>query len=331
MPYVLAVGRQVRQKGFDVLLEAMAILVRGTDISTSAAPRRRRPRRAALERLAQELGLGDRVRFLGATDREQIASLFRGADLFVLPSRHEPFGIVNLEAMAAGVPVVATEVGGVPEFVIDGKTGILVRPDDAGELANAMSRLLADRALRDSCVDNGAEVAAEHDWSVLADQYIDVYRSVLRRPESRRLDAMKVLIWLNGSVNFGGHEVQLTELIPELVVLGVDVEFTEKDPESLHPIDVVHGLGLTAEQVRTCRRAGLPVVLSTVYWSTSYTHSLFRFREQPQLQRRLRLGVCARCRGAAPQYLEKLQGLAARLEEWRGLRVRRPAPAQRPR
>ena len=103
------------------------------------------PNGRRLERLADDLGLADRVRFLGATDRTADVSLFRGAEAFVLPSRHEPFGIVNLEAMAAGVPIVATAVGGVPEFVVDRETGLLVQPDDARATRELMNRLLSDR------------------------------------------------------------------------------------------------------------------------------------------------------------------------------------------
>ncbi len=126
---------------------------------------------------------------------------------------------------------------------------------------------------------------------------------------------MKVLVWLNGSVNFGGHEVQLTELIPELVALGVDVALTEREPESFRSLDVVHGLGLSPSQVRSCRRAHLPVVLSTVYWSTAFTHSLFPIHQQPQLQRRLRLGVALGTAAHASHTSESCRALAAPLEQ----------------
>ena len=182
---MLAVGRLVKQKGFDVLLEAMAILVKDPPFRCRLLIAGDGPERASLERLANDLGLADRVRFLGPTDRARIASLFRGAEAFVLPSRHEPFGIVNLEAMAAGVPVVATAVGGVPEFVVDRETGLLVRPGDSAALARGINRILTERRLRDTCVANGSRVAAQHDWAVLAAEYADVYQSVLRHRGAR--------------------------------------------------------------------------------------------------------------------------------------------------
>jgi glycosyltransferase involved in cell wall biosynthesis len=126
---------------------------------------------------------------------------------------------------------------------------------------------------------------------------------------------VKVLVWLNGTGVFGGHGVQLTQLMPELTKLGVDVEFTEKQPKNLRSIDLVHGLGLTTPQVRACRQAGCAVVLSTVYWSTSYTHTLLRIWEQPQLQRRLRLFVALGVAGLRLRYLEKLHAMAGRLDE----------------
>ena len=184
-PYLLAVGRLVPQKGFDVLLEAMAILVKDPAFQCRLLIAGDGPERASLERFADDLALADRVRFLGATDRARISSLFRGAEAFVLPSRHEPFGIVNLEAMAAGVPIVATAVGGVPEFVVDRETGLLVEPDDSRALARGISRILSERPLRDACVINGSRVAAQHDWAVLAAEYTDVYRSVLGRSGAR--------------------------------------------------------------------------------------------------------------------------------------------------
>ena len=178
-PYILVVGRHVRQKGFDVMLEAMAILTREPMFRHRLLVAGDGTETVALQTLARDLHVDDRVCFVGSQDRSQIASLFRGADLFVLPSRHEPFGIVILEAMAAGVPVIATAVGGVPEFVIDGETGVLVHPDDPVDLARAIKRVVADPVSSRRRAQNAAQVAAANDWSILVDQYLDVYRSVV--------------------------------------------------------------------------------------------------------------------------------------------------------
>jgi phosphatidyl-myo-inositol alpha-mannosyltransferase len=176
-PYLLAVGRHVPQKGFDVLIRAVRLLAdAGDDPLVLLAGDG--PERPSLERLVGELDLAARVRFLGVTDRERTASLFRGAAGFVLPSRHEPFGIVNLEAMAAGTPVIASRVGGVEDFVANERTGLLVAPEDPGALARAIRRLQSDPARRAELVTGGRQCAELHDWSAIEQQYRAVYRRV---------------------------------------------------------------------------------------------------------------------------------------------------------
>jgi glycosyltransferase involved in cell wall biosynthesis len=107
------------------------------------------PDRAALERHAQELGLGERARFLGGLPRERVLRLFRAADAALLSSSWENFPHTVVEALAVGTPVVSTAVGGVPEVVTDGENGLLVPPGDPAALADALARLLDDDALRE--------------------------------------------------------------------------------------------------------------------------------------------------------------------------------------
>lgn len=106
----------------------------------------------------------------------------------MLPSRHEPFGIVNLEAMAAGKAVLATRVGGVPEVVVDGETGILVPPGDPEALAEGIRRLAGDPALRERLGAAGRERARLFSWDVVTEQYLEVYRKVSKAEgkEARR-------------------------------------------------------------------------------------------------------------------------------------------------
>jgi phosphatidyl-myo-inositol alpha-mannosyltransferase len=184
-PYLFALGRHVPQKGFDVLIRAMRVLADGGDqrLLLLAGDG---PDRSDLEGLAEQLGLGRAVRFLGVTDRAATASLFRGAEAFVLPSRHEPFGIVNLEAMAAGTPVIATRVGGVTDVVVDAGTGLLVPPDDPIPLAQAIGRLRTDQALRTTLITGGRECADRHEWAAIEQQYRAVYRDVSRPPPATR-------------------------------------------------------------------------------------------------------------------------------------------------
>jgi glycosyltransferase involved in cell wall biosynthesis len=140
-PILGSIGRLDRQKGYDVLLVALARLPDARLVLVGDGPERN-----ALERLAGELGVRPRVHFAGrrADARDQLSAF----DVFVLPSRFEGFPLAILEAMLAGVPVVATSVGSVAEAVLDGVTGSLVAPDDPGALTDALGRLLADVSAR---------------------------------------------------------------------------------------------------------------------------------------------------------------------------------------
>jgi len=149
------VGRITPWKGQDVFLRAAARLagdwpqarfvVVGDCISSAAEREKDEAFRAHLRDLAEDLGLGARVAFLG--HREDIPAVMNALDVFVLPSRQEPFGLVVLEAMAAGRPVVATRAGGVPEIVRHEREALLVEPDDHEGMASAIARLLEDREL----------------------------------------------------------------------------------------------------------------------------------------------------------------------------------------
>ncbi len=139
VPLLLAIGTLGRCKGQDLLIEALAQLREPALLALVGEG----AAQSALTAQAQRLGVADRVRFLGA--RRDVVDLLHAADLFVHAARWEGFGRVVAEAMAAGRPVLATRVGGVPEFVADGVTGRLVAPDSAPVLAGALTALLADR------------------------------------------------------------------------------------------------------------------------------------------------------------------------------------------
>ena len=138
-------GRLTAQKALGDTLEALArvpdvaLLVLGDG-----------PERAELERRAGELGLADRVRFLGAGTRDDVIALFRAVDAALLTSAWENLPHTLLEALATGTPVIATAVGGIPEVVRDGENGLLVPPRDIAAIASAIDRLVHDDALRAS-------------------------------------------------------------------------------------------------------------------------------------------------------------------------------------
>jgi glycogen synthase len=177
-PYLLAIGRHVPQKGFDVLLRAFAMALRRAGIPHDLLLAGDGTESATLQELAKELGVSERVVFTGRADRRLAMRLFAGCDFFALPSRHEPFGIVNVEAMAAGKAVIASRVGGVPEIIADGRNGLLVPPDDPVALADAILRLACERDLPERLGSEGRAGAAAFDWLEIAARYAEVYRTV---------------------------------------------------------------------------------------------------------------------------------------------------------
>ena len=170
-PYVLGLGRMVRQKGMDLLLEAYAGLDTECDLVLAGDG----PVRPDLEAQAASLGVRDRVHFLGGVDHRRALALFAGAEVFVLPSRHEPQGIVLLEALAAGTPVLAARVGGVPEVVHDGETGALFEGGNAIDLRRRLNQLLAEPDLRRTLRARGPTHAKNFSWAAIADEYEDCY------------------------------------------------------------------------------------------------------------------------------------------------------------
>ena len=136
------------------------------------------PERKALERQARRLGVGDRVRFEGFVVHERLPALLAHADLLVLPSLYEELGTVLLEAMQAGLPIIASKTGGIPDVIEDGGNGLLVPPGEPEALARAIDRLLADRDLARRLSEGAQERAKDYDWEVLAERVLRVYQGV---------------------------------------------------------------------------------------------------------------------------------------------------------
>jgi glycosyltransferase involved in cell wall biosynthesis len=184
---LLALGALVRRKGLDVLLDALAELER-KDLRPLLWLGGEGDARPKLEKQAKTLGLAQRVQFLGS--RRDVADLLAGSDVFVMPSRREGLGVAALEAMAAGKPLVASNVGGLGEAVVDGSTGLLVPPDDAVALAAALERLLGDRDLRARCGAAGPErIRFTFHVDRMVASYETLYREVLAEAATRGGDA----------------------------------------------------------------------------------------------------------------------------------------------
>jgi glycosyltransferase involved in cell wall biosynthesis len=177
-PRLVAVGRLKRPKDFLTLVRALAAL--GPGSFAEALIVGDGPDRAAIEREISRLGLEDRVRLAG--ERSDVPELLAAADVFVLSSASEGLPLSVMEAMAAGLPVVASAVGGIPELVIDGETGLLVPAGDATELTAALERVLLDRQLRRRLGAAGrARAENAFDIASFRSAHLEVYRRELAR------------------------------------------------------------------------------------------------------------------------------------------------------
>lgn len=138
------------------------------------------PEEDYLKRLVDRLRLNDYVEFCGRKDRETVMEYMSICDLFVMPSWDEAFGVVYLEAMGHGKPVIACRGQGIEDVIVDGKTGLLVKPKDLDSLKEAMIRLLSDRSLAEDMGRKGRQVVLSHfTWEKSAQKLMGIYREVL--------------------------------------------------------------------------------------------------------------------------------------------------------
>jgi glycogen synthase len=167
---VVAAGRMIPKKGFDVLLEAHALSDKDKQLTLIGDG----PDREELERLARRVGLNGEVQFKGGQQREQVLAEMAGADLVVVPSRQEPFGMVALEAMALGKPIVASRVGGLPE-VLEATDSVLVDPGEPAQLAAAIASVRATLQSEPSFGQRNRELAARFSIQRMTDGYLEAY------------------------------------------------------------------------------------------------------------------------------------------------------------
>jgi glycosyltransferase involved in cell wall biosynthesis len=175
--FVVALGRVVPKKGFDLLLEAFARISPGHPDVGLVIGGEGRSRDALLDQ-ARTLGLEGKVAFPGRLDRGSVAWVMSHADVFCLPSRVEPFGIVVIEALRAGRPVVVSSRGGAPEIVRHEREGLVADPFDPAAYGAAIDRLLADRELAARLAAAGRERVNDFSWAKIADQYTALYREL---------------------------------------------------------------------------------------------------------------------------------------------------------
>jgi D-inositol-3-phosphate glycosyltransferase len=189
---LLFVGRIEPLKGIDTLLRAIAILrdrapEQSDDLclcivggNPSDNPEHEDQETQRLKALRQDLGLGDLVTFLGAKDQDALQYYYGAAEMLIMPSYYESFGMVALEAMACGTPVIASEVGGLAYLIQDGVTGFHVPDHEPDELAGKVGLILQNPALRSEMSAAAVERAQAYGWPIIADRLGEVYREAVQ-------------------------------------------------------------------------------------------------------------------------------------------------------
>jgi D-inositol-3-phosphate glycosyltransferase len=178
---ILFVGRIEPLKGIDILINAAAQLAEDSDCYVLIVGGDRGSRRqvSRLQGLASDLGIGERVCFLGVVDHEKLPLYYSAADVCVVPSFYESFGLVALEAMACGTPVVASRVGGLTGTVRDGETGYLISWRCPEPFAERLELLLGNEALRRRFGEAAREVVERYRWANVAEAIAALYQELL--------------------------------------------------------------------------------------------------------------------------------------------------------
>ena len=178
-PSILFVGGLSKVKGIDTLLNAVPI-IRKKILNLCVYIAGSGPEENKLKELVKELNIEENVNFLGYISENEKYSYYKSADVCVFPSRYEPFGIVLLEAMACGKPVVASNVGGIPFFVEEGKAGLLFESGNVEDLADKIMTILKNEELREKMGEAGRERAKEFTWDKVAERTVEVYKEILK-------------------------------------------------------------------------------------------------------------------------------------------------------
>jgi len=178
---IISVTRLVERKGLQHLFRSLPMIIKGVKSKIEVLIIGDGPYRASLEKIKKETGLGC-VKFLGRIDHKELPKYYKNADLFVLLSTVEAFGVVFAEAMAAELPVVATNIGGIPEIVENGKTGILVPPKNKEKLANAVIKLINNKNLsKEMGITGKQRVQKYFTWEIIAKKYEKLFTEIKKR------------------------------------------------------------------------------------------------------------------------------------------------------
>lgn len=181
--YIISVSRLVRKNGLQYLIRAMKDVDRKLVIIGAGKLEKK------LKNLSVKLGLGDKVEFVGSINHEEVYNYLKNASVFVRPSLSEGLGNAFLEAMAVGVPVVATSVGGIPDFLGDGETGWFCKLKDSKSIAEKVNYILSgdNKSGVELVIENAYRlVNKSYSWSIISGQMADIFRSLVKQPISNR-------------------------------------------------------------------------------------------------------------------------------------------------
>lgn len=192
---MLFVGRVEPLKGIDTLIRALAIMDQSGEMDCcphqlaviggdpEASPEAMNAEMARIQALVAELGIKDLVLFLGKRGQDSLPYYYSAAEVVVMPSHYESFGMVALEAMACGTPVVASQVGGLAFLVQDGVTGYVVPGGDPAALASRLLQLASQPGLREQLGSQGAAYAREFGWDKISARILNLYNEMLKKPQ----------------------------------------------------------------------------------------------------------------------------------------------------
>lgn len=175
----LAVQRLVPKKATEYLIYAMSIVLKENP-KVKLIIVGDGPEKARLTELTKKLGINRNIVFKGFVDLQDLPRYYLACDIFVLHSLYEQFGIVLVEAMACGKPVISTRVGAIPEIIDNEKIGFLVEPKNPKQLADAILKLANDEKLRKKFGEEGRKKAKEnYDWNIIVEKYLKVYKQLI--------------------------------------------------------------------------------------------------------------------------------------------------------
>ena len=183
-PSIFFIGRLEKMKGVDILIRSIPFVASSIpDVHLYIAGSGEEE--GELKHLVKKLDIEENVTFLGFVSEDEKWSYYKSTDLCVVPSVEEPFGIVLLEAMACGKPEVASNVGGIPYIVEDGKTGLLFECGDVDGMAEKVIALLQNKEMREKMGAAGLERAKEFSWDRIAERTVELYKEVISEAHAR--------------------------------------------------------------------------------------------------------------------------------------------------